>query len=118
MDAMYANGIPFGTDKDSISLDEFSKTYNHFKMSNSSLHFKLYELMQRLDGADKCTVCEAMRELDKSADGGWNGSFWILLIFLIFSGFGNNSNFFDLEAFSKVLNESIAKAKESDEEGE
>lgn len=78
---------------------------------------RLKEMIDRAEGADKCTICEAIHQLEQPADNGWNGSMWMILTFmLIFGGFGNNSNLFDLETISKVLNDSIAKSKTSNEE--
>lgn len=78
--------------------------------------FRLKSMYDHLSGADKCTVCEAIHLLEQPTDAGWNGSMWMLLLFLIIFGFGNNSNLFDFETISNILNESIAKSKTSNEE--
>lgn len=78
--------------------------------------FRLKELIDNVEGKDKCTICEAIHILEQPDDDRWSNSLWMLFIFLIFFSFGNNSNLFDLETISKVLNDSIVNSKESEKE--
>ena len=79
--------------------------------------YRLKEMIDRVEVKDKCTICETIHILEQPDDNRWsNNSLWTLLIFLIFFGFGNDVNLFDLEIISKVLNESITNSKESEKE--
>lgn len=81
--------------------NDFSKTNE-----NDMIKMKLQELMIKADGEEKCTLCQAVRLLEKENTFS-NFNIWYILIFMLCFGFGNFSN--DninletiLEAYTKI----------------
>lgn len=77
---------------------------------------RLKELINRTEGSDKCTICEAIRQLEAPPEDHWNGSFRIILLFLIFFGNSNNSSSFDFETFKKIFEEKMNNTTNNEEE--
>lgn len=59
--------------------------------SNNGLVKKLREMMERTDGKDKCTICNAIKELESKNAGGWDIWPFLLLIPLLSGGLANDS---------------------------
>lgn len=70
---------------------------------------KLRMLQTKLDGEDRCTVCEAIKALETppKTDNSWH-----LLMFatILLFGSGYNTNFFD--TMLKVYSKTMSKSKE------
>lgn len=112
------NDTNYGTMNDGMSVEEFIKTSNCFDAEEKSLNVRLQLLMNKLSGDDRCTVCEAIRTLEKSQNKGTNGNYWIVLLFLIFFGFNDNSKSFFDEEFLKIMQEVLEKRNSENEEEE
>lgn len=81
----------------------------------NAIIYRLKGLCDKLEGADKCTICETIHFLESSNEEKKDGSLWLVLLFLIFFGFSNNFPSFDFETFSKILKDSANKAKEEED---
>lgn len=87
---------------------------NNFETSESSFDvdpmiMDLHVLMSKLEGDDKCVVCNAIKALEKK-DTSWNSSFpWVMLFIILMSGFNGNmdSTFFDtvLKTYTNIKQE-------------
>lgn len=105
--------IPSGFEKEENVMDN---SKGDFTMSAKDMVvMRLKELINRTEGSDKCTICEAIRQLETPPEDHWNGSWWMILLFLIFFGYGNNSTSFDFETFKKIF-ENMNDTTNSEEE--
>lgn len=73
---------------------------------------KLKEMIDHVSISDRCTICEAIHQLEQP-DNNFNGSLWMMLIFaMIFGGFGGDN--LNIDTISKVFNDYISKEKEEE----
>ena len=86
---------------------------NDPNFSKKAVIYKLKQLYDKVEGDDKCTICEAIHILETPSDEKKDNSLWIMLIFFIFLGFSSDPAPFEL--ISKILNDSISKSKEEEE---
>lgn len=49
-------------------------------------------LMSKLEGDDKCVACHAAKLLEQKDSSSFDGSIWIVLIFLLCFGFGGSNS--------------------------
>lgn len=89
-----------------------SKDPNFLK---NAVLYKLKDLCDKLEGADKCTICETIHILESPNDEKKDNSLWMMLLFFIIFGFGADPIPFDFETFSKILNNSETKTNEEEE---
>lgn len=81
------------------------------------LMMKLRSIMNNSSGDDKCTICNAVKELEKTDSTGWDNGLMFILMFLFFFGFGNNSSgsLFNDETFLKAFTKAMDETRESKE---
>lgn len=81
------------------------------------LIMKLRSIMNNSSGDNKCTICKAVNELEKTDSTGWDGIWMLILLFLIFGGFGNKSEggLFNDETLLKALTKAIDETRQEKE---
>lgn len=85
---------------------------------NDILISNLKDLFDRVEGKDKCLICETIHVLENSKANESDGNFWIVLLFLIFFGFNNSSKPLFDEGFLKIMQEVLEKRNSENEEEE
>ena len=72
--------------------------------ARETLAVQLRQLMNEVDGEDKCTLCKAAKELSKSEWSSGSGTDWFfpILLIMLFGGFGSNQSI-DPELVKKCL---------------
>lgn len=112
------NARRYGTANDSMSVEEFAKASHNTRLSmNDILIPNLKEMCDRLEGKDKCLICETIHALEnlKNESNNGSGSLWMILIFLICFGFDSDFSKIDLGILAKVLDGTMNEKKEKRE---
>lgn len=82
----------------------------------SKMAMELRLMMDRVDGEDKCTLCKAAEELEKTTlnqSNSWDSMWFYCIMLLIFSGFGDKQTI-DPDALSAYMDVIKKKSQESD----
>lgn len=74
----------------------------------------LHTLMDKLEGDDKCVVCNAIKQLEECSKSSNDNWYWPMLIMALGFGWGSNGNPINWDAIAKAYLDTSTKTKEEE----